>query len=291
MSFYTALTGLNGSQADIAATSNNIANVGTTGFKRSRAEFGDIFATSPLQNASSSIGSGSILKGVKQQFTQGNIASSLNALDLAISGQGFFALKPSLTSGQVVYTRNGSFNVDNNRNVVDSTGQFLLTYPVNDDGSVTSKSISDAVPLQLPVTSGDPKATGNISLGVNLPADAPVVTDNPKFADGYQFSTNDPESFTNSTSLTIFDDLGNPTIATVYFIKTQAATASDPTNKYETRLVIDETVIDPDLVASVNDNGDQIYIDRFGRETTIDNIADDNYFAEGKGAPFIVGMT
>ena len=83
----------------------------------------------------------------------------------------------------------------------------------------------------------------------------------------------------------IFDDLGNPTIATVYFIKTQAATASDPTNKYETRLVIDETVIDPDLVASVNDNGEQIYIDRFGRETTIDNIADDNYFAEGKGSP------
>ena len=110
MSFYTALTGLNGSQADIAATSNNIANVGTTGFKRSRAEFCDIFATSPLQNASSSIGSGSILKGVKQQFTQGNIASSLNALDLAISGQGFFALKPSLTSNQVVYTRNGLDN-------------------------------------------------------------------------------------------------------------------------------------------------------------------------------------
>ena len=98
MSFYTALTGLNGASADISATSNNIANVGTTGFKRSRAEFGDIFATSPLQNASSSIGSGTILKGIKQQFTQGNISSSLNALDLAISGQGFFALKPSLTS-------------------------------------------------------------------------------------------------------------------------------------------------------------------------------------------------
>ncbi|MBT5188156.1 MAG: flagellar hook-basal body complex protein, partial [Kordiimonadaceae bacterium] len=284
MSFYTALTGLNGSQADIAATSNNIANVGTTGFKRSRAEFGDIFATSPLQNSSSSIGSGSILKGVKQQFTQGNIAASLNALDLAISGQGFFALKPSLTSSQVVYTRNGSFNVDNNRNVVDSTGQFLLTYPVNEDGSVTSKTINDAVPLQLPVTSGDPKATSNIDLSINLPADAPVITDHPKFADGYQFSTSDPESFTNSTSLTIFDDLGNPTIATVYFIKTQAATAEDPTNKYATRLVIDETIINPDLVASVNDNGEQIYIDRFGNETTVANIPDDNYFSEGKGA-------
>ena len=71
MSFYTALTGLNGSQADISATSNNIANVATTGYKRSKAEFGDIFATSPLQNSSSSIGSGTILKGIKQQFTQG----------------------------------------------------------------------------------------------------------------------------------------------------------------------------------------------------------------------------
>ena len=69
MSFYTALTGLNGSSADISATSNNIANV-NTGFKRSRVEFGDIFATSPLQNASSSIGSGTILKGIKQQFTR-----------------------------------------------------------------------------------------------------------------------------------------------------------------------------------------------------------------------------
>jgi flagellar hook protein FlgE len=102
---------------------------GTTGFKRSRAEFGDIFATSPLQNSSSSIGSGSILKGVKQQFTQGNIAASLNALDLAISGQGFFALKPSLTSSQVVYTRNGSFNVDNNRNVVDFNRAVLADLP------------------------------------------------------------------------------------------------------------------------------------------------------------------
>ena len=233
MSFYTALTGLNGSQADISATSNNIANVGTTGFKRSRAEFGDIFATSPLQNSSSSIGSGTILKGIKQQFTQGNIVSSLNALDLAISGQGFFALKPSLTSAQEVYTRNGSLNVNNDRYVVDSAGQFLLVYPVNDDGSVTAKDLDSAVPLQLPVTSGDPQATANISLGVNLPADSEVVTDKPQFADGYAFNPDNPDTFTNSTSITIFDDLGNPTIATIYFIKTQTTSADDPTNKYD----------------------------------------------------------
>jgi flagellar hook protein FlgE len=283
MSFYTALTGLNGAQADISATSNNIANVGTTGFKRSRAEFGDIFATSPLQNASSSIGSGAILKGIKQQFTQGNIASSLNALDLAISGQGFFSLKPSLTSTQTVFTRNGSFNVDNDRYVVDSAGQYLMTYPVNADGSVTAKDLTSAVPLQLPVTSGDPNATSNIQLGVNVPADAPVIPNLPEFADGYAFDPEDPNTYTNSTSITIFDDLGNPTIATIYFIKTQTASAEDPTNKYDTRLVINGTVINPDLVSAVDQSGSQIFVDRFGNQTT--QVPDDNYFLEGKGSP------
>ena len=283
MSFYTALTGLNGSSADISATSNNIANVGTTGFKRSRVEFGDIFATSPLQNSSSSLGSGTILKGVKQQFTQGNIASSLNALDLAISGQGFFALKPSLSSAQTVYTRNGSLSVNNDRYVVDSAGQYLLTYPVNDDGSVTAKDLQSAVPLQLPVTSGDPQATSTINLGVNVPAAADVVPNRPQFSDGYQFNPNDPDTFTNSTSITIFDDLGNPTIATVYFIKTQAASATDPTNKYDTKLVINDQIIDPDLVNAVDDAGRQMFIDRFGRQTT--TVPDDNYFLEGKGSP------
>nr|WP_213394321.1 flagellar hook-basal body complex protein [Yoonia sp.] len=283
MSFYTALTGLNGAQSDISATSNNIANVGTTGFKRSRAEFGDIFATSPLQNSSSSIGSGAILKGVKQQFTQGNIASSLNALDMAISGQGFFALKPSLTSTQVVYTRNGSFNVDNNRNVVDSSGQFLLAYPVNEDGSVTAKDIDSASPLRLPVTSGDPKATSLVDLTVNVPASAEVVTDKEKFADAYAFDPNDPESFTNSTSFTIFDDLGNPTIATVYFIKTQRATAEDPTNKFETRLVINDEIVPPDLVPAVTRSNEQIFIDRFGNQTT--TVPDASYTLEQKSSP------
>ena len=282
MSFYTALTGLNGSQSDISATSNNIANVNTTGFKRSRAEFGDIFATSPLQNASSSIGSGTILKGVKQQFTQGNISSSLNALDLAISGQGFFALQPSLTSTQTVYTRNGSFNVNNDRYVVDSSGQYVLAYPVNADGSVTAKDLTSANPLQLPITSGTPQATSSIDLGVNVPATAEVIPDKAAFSSGYAFNAANPETYNNSTSITIFDDLGNPTIATIYFIRTQAASAADPTNKFETRLVINDTVIEPDLVPAVSDTLQQIFIDRFGQQTT--SVPDDNYFLEGKGS-------
>ena len=109
MSFYTALTGLKGAQTDISTTSNNIANVGSSGFKKSRSEFGDIFGSSPLQT--NVVGQGTITKSITQQFSQGNITQSTNTLDMAISRQGFFALKSAGNPGQVVYTRNGAFTV------------------------------------------------------------------------------------------------------------------------------------------------------------------------------------
>ncbi len=270
MSFYTSLTGLGGAQADLSATSNNIANVGTTGFKRSRAEFGDIFATSPLQNSSSAIGSGTILKSIKQQFTQGNIASSLNALDMAISGQGFFALKPNLTSTQTVYTRNGSLSVNNDRYVVDSAGQYLQVFPVNEDGSVTSTGLESAVSLQLPTTSGLPQATTKIDLGLNLPAGANIIPLSPEYSadNPYEFSRSDPDTFNRSTSITIFDSLGNPTIATVYYVKTSNATEESPTNKWRTYVFVGDREVAPALITAKDDQSRTIYTDRFGRTTT-----------------------
>ena len=254
MSFYTALTGLNGSQADISATSNNIANVATTGYKRSRAEFGDIFATSPLQNSSSSIGSGTILKGIKQQFTQGNIASSLNALDLAISGQGFFALKPSATSNQTVFTRNGAFSVNNDRFIVDSSGQFVLALPVSADGSVEGSTIEDAKALKLALESGEAKATENMQLAVNLNSSSQVFED----YDIASFRQDDPSTYTASTSITIFDNLGKPVIATVYFIKTQVASGDNNTHKYQTVFVVDGNVIEPALSEALDSCGEAL---------------------------------
>ena len=129
MSFYTALTGLNAATAQLGVTSNNIANVGTAGFKRSRADFGDIFATSPLQQASSVVGQGVSLKKVSQEFSQGNIQVSSNALDLAITGDGFFPLK-SGDGLQDIYTRNGSFTMNDQYNVVNSAGQALMAATV-----------------------------------------------------------------------------------------------------------------------------------------------------------------
>ena len=264
MSFYTALTGLNGSQADISATSNNIANVATTGYKRSKAEFGDIFATSPLQNSSSSIGSGTILKGIKQQFTQGNVTSSLNALDMAISGQGFFALKPSLTTNQTVYTRNGSFSVDNDRYVVDSAGQYVLALPVSDDGSVQGGEITDASPLKLELEAGEAKATDNLALAVNIPSSSTV------FESADDFDASNPATFNSSTSVTIFDSLGNPVIATAYFIKTQAAGGDATTHNYQTKFIVDGREVTPSLTEAISPTGQTLVVDRFGQMIPMD---------------------
>ena len=270
MSFYTSLTGLNGAQADISTISNNVANVGTTGFKRSRAEFGDIFATSPLQNASSAVGSGTILKSIKQQFTQGNIQSSLNALDLAISGQGFFAMKPSLTSSQTVYTRNGSFSVNNDRYVVDDKGQYLQVFPVNDDGSVTSTGAASATNLQLPVKSGLPNATTLIQLGLHLPADAAIIPQDPKYtaSNPYVFNHNDPTTFNKSTSITIYDSLGNPTISTIYYVKTSNSTDTDPTNKWMTHVFVGDKELNPSLITAKDAQSATLYVNKFGQTTT-----------------------
>lgn len=281
MSFYTSLTGLNGAQADIAAISNNIANVGTTGFKRSRAEFGDIFATSPLQAASSAIGSGTILKSIKQQFTQGNIESSLNALDLAISGQGFFALKPSLTSTQTVYTRNGAFSVNNDRYVVDSQGQLLQVFPVNADGSVIATGIQSAQNLQLPTTSGLPKASQTIQLGLNLPADAEIIPAKSQYTSSnpYVFDKTNPATYNKSTSITIYDSLGNPTIATIYYVKTSNATETSPTNKWQTHVFVGDREVTPQLITAKDDQSRSYYINKFGQITTDPQAVDPTFNA------------
>jgi len=286
MSFYTSLTGLNGAQADIAAISNNVANVGTTGFKLSRAQFGDIFATSPLQNASGAIGSGTILKKVQQQFTQGNISASQNSLDMAISGQGFFALKPSLTSTQTVYTRNGSFSVNNNRYVVDSQGQYLQVFPVNSDGSVIATGTQSAKNLQLPSTSGLPNATNAIQLGLNLPADATIIPSNPIYTSSnpYKFDRTNASTYNQSTSITIYDSLGNPTIATIYYVKTLNATSAIPNNRWQTHVFVGDKEVNPSLITSKDDQSRTIYINKYG-QTTTDPTSFDSSFVANQPSP------
>ena len=275
MSFFTALTGLKGAQTDISTTSNNIANVGSSGFKKSRAEFGDIFSTTPLQT--NLVGSGAQQKSITQQFSQGNIQQSTNTLDMAVSGQGFFALKAGGNSGQTVYTRNGAFNLNDSGYIVDSNGQFLLGYPVDSDGAVSDKTLNGAVKLQLQTEYGDPKETNNVGMGINLPAGAPVISSN------VTFDVNDPETFSASSSVTIFDNMGNPKSATIFYIKTQNPDGADQTYKYDTKMFVDGEEIKPTLTRASDDKGTAQFIDKFGQKTTLP--PDPAFILEGKGSP------
>lgn len=173
MSFNISLSGLNAASSELSVTSNNIANVGTIGFKGSRAEFADIYATSTLGNSSNTIGSGVLLSSVSQQFAQGNLEFTQNSLDLAISGEGFFVLSsdPAGTASDVFYSRAGAFQLDNNGYIVTSNGDALQAFPVDASGNPTSTSLSSATGIQVPDAASTPQATSEINLNVSLPSD------------------------------------------------------------------------------------------------------------------------
>lgn len=240
MAFYTALTGLTGAQTELSTIANNIANVGTHGFKRSRVTFGDIISSTPLQNPNRVIGSGTAVRAVAQQFQQGPIESSDSALDLAIAGQGFFAMANPLNPTQLSYTRAGAFSVNEDRFVVDTTGRRLQLFPTSADGSVLTTDLASTIPARLPATSGVPIATSALNLAVNLPASAPIIPDNPIYSatNPYVFDPANPATFNASTSATVFDSRGNPQAATIYYIKLAAPTPGSPQHDWEARVFV-----------------------------------------------------
>ena len=261
MSFYTSLTGLNAATTQLSVTSNNIANVSTTGFKRSRADFGDIFATSPLQKASSVIGQGVALKRVSQEFSQGNIQFSANSLDIAITGDGFFPLK-SADGLQDIYTRNGTFLLNDSYAVVNSAGQALMAATVDSSGKADLNNLQKLIIPRSTV--GDALETTNIELGLNLPADAQVITS--------AFNPNDPSTFNLTTAVTVFDQGGNEYLAKVYYVKTQVASPDEPFNKWQTHVYIGDTKLE-ELLIQAAESEEKLYVNKYGeirKESEID---------------------
>ena len=264
MSFYTSLTGLNAATAMLGVTSNNISNVGTTGFKRSRADFGDIFATSPLQKASSTVGQGVSLKQVSQEFSQGNISFSSNALDLAVTGDGFFPMR-SADGLQEVFTRNGSFLLNEQFNVVNSSGQRLMAATVDSTGSA---NVNERVVLTIPQkTSGDAKQTSLVSLGLNFPADAQVITDT--------FNRANPSTYNKSTAFTVYDNGGNGYLATIYYVKTANANQTVPFNKWQTYVFVGEDQVNASLVQATDANNERIYVNQYGQTQPYSKVKDE----------------
>lgn len=169
MSFYTSLSGLKGAQTDMSVISNNIANAGSIGFKRSTAQFGDIFAASPSQSTRMIAGQGTQLNGITQQFTQGSYETSDKTLDMAIVGEGLFVVKGAPPTNAVTYSRNGAFSPLDDGRVVDSTGSTLQLLPVDADGNVTNRTLAGAQDFILPehAPGNATAALVNVSIGTD----------------------------------------------------------------------------------------------------------------------------
>ena len=240
MSFYTSLSGLKGAQTDLATVSNNIANVGSYGFKKSRAEFGDLVSSSRT-----TAGQGTRLKSIQQQFNQGGFEASSRELDIAISGNGFLVTRDELTGGSTKFTRNGALSIDTDRDLVGAGGGYVQVLPTDDPGNVTSTGIASARNLQIPITSGDPAATTNVAINLQLPqaADLPATRSVYTASNPYAFDRTDPNSYNHSTQEVFYDSAGTAFPATVYFIRTKAPDATDTTSRWATRLFVgDEEV-------------------------------------------------
>lgn len=168
MSFYTSLSGLKGAQTDMSVISNNIANAGSTGFKRSSAHFGDIFVQSPTQSTRTVAGYGQQLDGIVQQFSGGNIESSESTLHMAIAGEGMFVVKGGPPRNDVSYTRNGAFLPTNDGHVVDLTGAKLQLLPVDANGNVTNATLGGAFDFVLPTGAPSDPTSELVNVAVGL---------------------------------------------------------------------------------------------------------------------------
>ncbi len=225
MSFRISLSGMNAATADLNVTSNNIANSNTTGFKQSRAEFGDVFPVSNYGLSRNAIGAGVKLSQVAQQFGQGNIEFTGKALDIAISGQGFFTLS---NQGSMVYSRAGNFSPDRENYVVNPAGQRLQVFLPNPSGNgFDTGRLSD---LRLANGDSPPRATGLVEVGTNLPTNATPPTVTP-------FNAADPDTYTHTTSLTVYDSLGAAHTQSMYFVKT-----ANP-NEWQVHVAVDGNAV------------------------------------------------
>ncbi len=236
MSFDIALSGVDAANTDLNAISNNIANVDTTGFKESETEFADVYAQTQQGVASDATGNGVAVADVAQQFAQGNITTTSNNLDLALSGNGFFILS---NNGATSYTRNGSFQVNQDGYLVDSSGDLVQGYAPLSTGGFNTGELSD---IQLTTAESTPQATTTADIGLNLPAGATAPAD----AD---FSPSDPDSYNETTSLTVYDSLGAAHTAQLYFI--QGSTA----NTWTAQLYVDGSAVGTGQTLAFNSDG------------------------------------
>lgn len=249
MTLEIALTGINAASSELDSISNNIANNATSGFKRSRAEFADVYALSTFGGGSPSAGQGVQVAGVRQEFEQGDMQFTDRNLDLAVEGLGLFRLNDN---GSAVYTRSGNFGLDREGYITNSSGSKLTGYGVNSEDEI-QPIITD---LQIDYTDLKPNESTTVEIEANLDIKAGILP---------PFDATDPNTFNFSTSTTVYDSLGASEVANVYFRR-------DAPNTWSAYTYIDGQAISNDPLV-----GDQITFDASGALVDVNGSPDGKF--------------
>ncbi len=241
MSFQSALSGLNAAAKNLDIIGNNVANSTTVGFKGSGAQFADMYANAAGGSGGVTIGIGTTLAKVQQQFTQGNITTTGNPLDMAINGGGLFRMDHL---GLINYSRDGQFSIDKNGYVVNAAGDKLTGYLVNSNGT-----LNQSAPSPILISSADiaPQVTGALGASGGVQAKLNLDSRMSNLATA-SFNIGNSATYSSATSVSVFDSLGNQHALSMYFIKTAA-------NAWDMITAMDGTVIGAPTVTALTFDG------------------------------------
>lgn len=206
------VSGLRAHSEALGVVGDNIANVNTVGFKRSRAEFRDVIGRAVSRFSPPIVaGGGSRIGNIQQMWAQGALLNTDAPTDLALSGEGFFVMQGTLdgTEGRY-YTRAGQFTINKDGQLVNSDGLAVQGYPARDDGTIDS-AIGDLIVTPPTVRAN---ATTQVDVAANLDASAVSPA---------AFDPLDPSGTSNfSNNVTVYDSLGNSHELTTFFRKSGA---------------------------------------------------------------------
>ncbi|MBF0518342.1 MAG: flagellar hook protein FlgE [Nitrospirae bacterium] len=225
-SLWTAVSGMNSNSTSLGVVGDNIANMNTTGFKSSRAEFGDILSQAIIGTGSGQVGKGSYITNINALFTQGSFITTNNPTDLAIDGNGFFIVKDdgsTTASNSTYYTRAGNFNIDKGGYLVTSSGLRVQGYMATDisSSSLSSTSLSgNLTDIKTDMSISPAKETSKVDWKVNLNSSASIITAAFTLDGNGDGVNSDPANYNYSTSTTIYDSQGGSHDVTAYYTKT-----------------------------------------------------------------------
>ena len=214
MGFQYGLSGMNAASKNLDVIGNNVANANTTGFKSSRTEFTQMFGSALGSSSNTVSGQGVSVGAISQQFLQGNVSATGNALDVAINGNGFLQLE--LADGTTAFTRAGNLQIDKDGQLVNRQGAKVMGFETDPaTGDVISRTPSAVtVPIDKGILG---QKTSAITAKVNLDAAAP----------SYVTATNTPAYSTYSSSFDVYNSQGEAIPVNLFFVKSAAANTWD----------------------------------------------------------------